>query len=81
MDEVREDRHHTNKYVWAASTTGGGPVKTAAAHPVIDILSLPDSYDHLYKMGKLLRNGIAQTFSKQGITAQVTAKDHWHSFN
>ena len=81
MDEVREDRHHTNKYVWAASTTGGGPVITAAAHPVINILSLPDSYDHFYKMGKLLRNGIAQTFSKQGITAQVTAKDHWHSFN
>ena len=71
MDEVREDRHHTNKYVWAASTTGGRTVTTAAAHAVIDILSLPDSYDHLYKMGKLLRNGIAQTFSKQGITAQV----------
>ncbi len=71
MDEVREDRHHTDRYVWAASTTGGGPVTTAAAHAVIDILSTPGAYEHMYKMGALLRDGIAKTFSKRGITAQV----------
>ncbi len=71
MDEVREDRHHTNKYVWAASTTGGGPVTTAAAHAVIDILCAPGAYEHMYKMGALLREGITKTFSKHGIAVQV----------
>jgi glutamate-1-semialdehyde 2,1-aminomutase len=71
MDEVREDRHTTDKYVWAASTTGGGPVTAAAAHAVLDILSEPNSYDYLYRMGDLLRNGISEVFASWKIPAQV----------
>jgi glutamate-1-semialdehyde 2,1-aminomutase len=71
MDEVREDRHDTNKYVWAASTTGGGPVTSAAALAVLDILGEPRAYEHLFAMGKKLRAGIAATFAKRGIAAQV----------
>ncbi|MEM7292237.1 MAG: aminotransferase class III-fold pyridoxal phosphate-dependent enzyme, partial [Pseudomonadota bacterium] len=71
MDEVREDRHTTDRYVWAASTTGGGPVTATAALAVLDIMSEPDFYPHLYTMGKRLRSGIANTFHKFGIDVQV----------
>lgn len=71
MDEVREDRHDTARYVWAASTTGGGPVTTAAAHAVLDILGEPDTFEHLFHMGAQLRAGIAATFAKRGVVAQV----------
>ena len=71
MDEVREDRHTTDQYVWAASTTGGGPVTSAAALAVLDVLSAPGAYDHMFAMGKRLRAGISNTFVKRGISAQV----------
>ena len=71
MDEVREDRHETDRYVWAASTTGGGPVTSAAAHAVLDVLGAPGAYEHLFAMGARLRDGIAATFAKRGIAAQV----------
>ncbi len=71
MDEVREDRHHTDQYVWAASTTGGGPATSAAALAVLDILGASGTYEHLFAMGERLRNGIATVFSNRGITAQV----------
>ena len=71
MDEVREDRHTTDRYVWAASTTGGGPVTSAAAHAVLDIMHEPDFYPHLYAMGQRFRSGIADCFESLGVTAQV----------
>ncbi len=71
MDEVREDRHTTDQYVWAASTTGGGPVTSSAALAVLDVLSAPQAYEHMFAMGERLRNGICAIFAKRGIAAQV----------
>lgn len=66
MDEVREDRHTTDRYVWAASTTGGSPVGAAAAHAVLDILGAPDVYASLYASGDRLRAGIAAAAMSAG---------------
>jgi glutamate-1-semialdehyde 2,1-aminomutase len=71
MDEVREDRHQTSRYVWAASTTGGSPVTSAAAHAVLDILETPGTYEHLFAMGRRLRDGIAAAFEGSGLPVQV----------
>jgi glutamate-1-semialdehyde 2,1-aminomutase len=71
MDEVREDRHHTSRYVWAASTTGGSPLASAAAHAVLDILETPGAYEHLFAMGQRLRDGIAAAFVGTGLPLQV----------
>ena len=71
MDEVREDRHDTSRYVWAASTTGGSPLTSAAAHAVLDILEAPGAYDHLFAMGRRLRDGIAAAFGGSGLPVQV----------
>ena len=71
MDEVREDRHHTERYVWAASTTGGSPLTSAAAHAVLDILETPGTYEHLYAMGGRLRDGIAAAFEGTVLPVRV----------
>ena len=71
MDQVREDRHHTSRYVWAASTTGGSPLTSAAAHAVLDILETPGAYEHLFAMGQRLRDGIAAAFEGSGLPVQV----------
>jgi len=71
MDEVREDRHHTSRYVWAASTTGGSPLTSAAAHAVLDILETPGTYEHLFAMGQRLRDGIAAAFEGMGLPVRV----------
>ncbi len=71
MDIVREDLHHTEKYVWAASTTGGSPVTAAAANAVLDVLSAPGAYERLFEAGAQLRTGIAKAFTNAGIVVQV----------
>ena len=71
MDEVREDRHQTARYVWAASTTGGSPVTSAAAHAVLDILEAPGTYDRLFAAGRRLREGIGAAFAGTGLPVQV----------
>jgi glutamate-1-semialdehyde 2,1-aminomutase len=58
MDEVREDRHNTDRYVWAASTTGGSPLGAAAALAVLTVLSSPGVYEQLRTTGDRLRAGI-----------------------
>lgn len=67
MDEVREDRHTTDRYVWAASTTGGSPVGAAAAHAVLDILDAPGAYESLFRSGDRLRAGIAEAATSAGL--------------
>ncbi|MFN8058739.1 MAG: aminotransferase class III-fold pyridoxal phosphate-dependent enzyme [Vicinamibacterales bacterium] len=67
MDEVREERHSTDRYVWAASTTGGSPLGAAAAHAVLDILQAPEAYDTLYASGTRLRAGIERVVASHGL--------------
>ena len=67
MDEVREERHATDHYVWAASTTGGSPVGAAAALAVLDILSEPGAYDRMYAAGARLRSGIEGVVARHGL--------------
>ncbi len=67
MDEVREDRHTTDKYVWAASTTGGSPLGAAAANCVLDILGDTSAYQSLYRSGDRLREGIARVVTEAGL--------------
>jgi glutamate-1-semialdehyde 2,1-aminomutase len=71
MDEVREDRHHTDRYVWAASTTGGSPLTCAAALAVLDVLETPGTYDHLHAVGDRLRAGIASVVTAHGLPVQT----------
>jgi glutamate-1-semialdehyde 2,1-aminomutase len=71
MDEVREDRHATPRYVWAASTTGGSPVTAAAALAVLDVLAEQGAYPHMQAMGDRLRDGIGEIFQSSGIRAQT----------
>ncbi len=71
MDEVREDRHATSRYIWAASTTGGSPLTSVAAHAVLDILETAGAYEHLFAMGQRLRDGIAAAFTDTGLPVQV----------
>ena len=67
MDEVREERHTTDRYVWAASTTGGSPVGAAAAHAVLDVLGETGAYDRLYASGARLRSGIERVVTSHGL--------------
>lgn len=67
MDEVSEERHTTERYVWAASTTGGSPVGAAAAHAVLDILSEARAYERLYAAGAQLRSGIERVLTSHGL--------------
>ncbi|MFM7537270.1 MAG: aspartate aminotransferase family protein [Acidimicrobiales bacterium] len=71
MDEVREDRHHTDRYVWAASTTGGSPLTCAAALAVLDVLETPGTYDRLRAVGDRLRAGIAEVIGRHGLPVQT----------
>lgn len=67
MDEVREDRHTGDRYVWAASTTGGSPLGAAAAHAVLDVLGAPGVYERLARTGDRLRAGIAGAVTAAGL--------------
>lgn len=71
MDEVRADRHHTDRYVWAASTTGGSPLTCAAALAVLDVLETPGTYDRLRAVGDRLRAGIAEVIGRHGLPVQT----------
>ena len=67
VDEVREDRHTTERYVWAASTTGGSPLVCAAALATLDVLEEPGTYDHLTAVGDRMRSGIADVVRSHGL--------------
>ena len=71
MDEVREDRHDGPRFVWAASTTGGGPVMAAAALATLDVLGEPGTYARLHELGARLRSGIVNVFAELGRPVQV----------
>lgn len=71
MDEVREDRHDGPRFVWAASTTGGGPVMAAAALATLDVLSEAGTYARLHELGHRLRRGIKSVFAELGEPVQV----------
>ena len=71
MDEVGEDRHGGPRFVWVASTTGGGPVMAAAALATLDVLGEDDVYARSHELGERLRRGITSVFTELGQPVQV----------
>ena len=72
MDMVGEDRLGQDDYVWMASTYGGNPVSAAAARATLGVFRQPGTYEHLYGLGKYLREGLRKTLAEHQQTAQVT---------
>ncbi|MFQ5995764.1 MAG: aspartate aminotransferase family protein [Acidiferrobacterales bacterium] len=71
MEMVREDRLGAPNYVWVASTLGGNPISTAAAHAALSIFAQAGTYDHLHALGQYLRDGMRAMLAQRQIAAQV----------
>jgi acetylornithine/N-succinyldiaminopimelate aminotransferase len=54
-----------------ASTFGGGPVVTAAARVVLDILTQPDFLDEVAAKGEYFRDGLRQLQARHGFIKEV----------
>ena len=71
LDLCNEANLGQERYVWFASTLGGNPVTAAAALATLEELRRPDTYKHLFAVGKKLRSGFRSILSELGIEAQV----------
>lgn len=57
--------------VYQAGTLSGNPLAVAAANVSLEILSHPDNYVQLEKMGKMLADGYADAAQKRGVNIQI----------
>ncbi|GCE29668.1 glutamate-1-semialdehyde 2,1-aminomutase [Dictyobacter alpinus] len=57
--------------VFFAGTFNAHPASVAASLATIEILERPDSYAHLFNLGKRMRDGLAEIVQRHGITATV----------
>jgi glutamate-1-semialdehyde 2,1-aminomutase len=71
VDQAREDRLGTDRYVWTASTLGGNPVSCAAARAALRVLAAPGSYSKLRSLGERLRAGLRDRLQAAGERGQV----------
>ena len=71
LDLCNEANLGQEKYIWFASTLGGNPVTAAAALATLEELRKPDTYKHLFAVGKKLRSGFRSILSELGIEVQV----------
>jgi glutamate-1-semialdehyde 2,1-aminomutase len=71
LDLCIEGNLGQDKYVWFASTLGGNPVTATAALSTLEELRKPGTYERLFKMGAILRDGFRSILSELDITAKV----------
>ncbi len=71
MDQVDEGRMGRSDYVWMASTLGGNPVSTAAANACLTVFRQVGTYEHLHRLGRLLRQGLVKVLQGRDVMAQV----------
>lgn len=71
MDLVREDRLGRNTYVWSASTVGGNPISSVAAEAALEVYRQPGTYEHLFWIGKYMREGMQKVLEDCGIPGQI----------
>ncbi|MBI3827641.1 MAG: aminotransferase class III-fold pyridoxal phosphate-dependent enzyme [Candidatus Rokubacteria bacterium] len=71
LELVREDRMGDPRYVWWASSVGGNPVSAAAALATLAELRRAGTYERLFALGALLRDGLRATLTKAGVAAHV----------
>lgn len=65
------DRCSPDGDVFFAGTFNGHPVGVAAALATVEILERPGSYDHLFRLGERVRQGLRDMLSRHGIEATV----------
>jgi len=81
MDLVTEDRMGLDdKYVWTASSLGGNPISCAAALASLSVLRSGNSYEHLFRIGEYLRQGIRRVFKEREVNAVVVGDGPLASF-
>jgi glutamate-1-semialdehyde 2,1-aminomutase len=71
MERFREDRLGQPGYVWMASTLGGNPISSAAANAALGVYRRPGTYEHLYDIGRHLREGLQRVLASRQRIAQV----------
>lgn len=71
MEVVSEWTTDAPNYVWSASTTGGGPVTSAVALAVLDVLSEDGVYERAHRLGRELRARMRAVLERRGVVGQV----------
>lgn len=66
------DRFGPGGDVFFAGTFNAHPVGVAASLATIEILERPGSYEHLYRLGDMVRAGLADLVGRYGVEATVT---------
>lgn len=62
---------HPDGRVFFAGTYNGGAAAVAAALATLDTLAEPGAYEHLFRLGARMREGLARIFEEQGLDFHV----------
>jgi len=72
MEICSESRLGKQKpYVWFAATLGGNPVTACAGLATLGELRKPGTYQKLYQLGDMARDGLKKVMEKRGVKGQV----------
>jgi len=72
MEICAESRLGNQKpYVWFAATLGGNPVTASAGLATLAELKKPGTYEKLYNLGNMAREGLKKVMEKRGIKGMV----------
>lgn len=64
----------TPDYVWQTGTLNGNPIAATAGLATLGELRKPGTYERLHRMGRRLRDGLAEAARRHGLAAQVTGE-------
>ncbi len=64
----------TAAYVWQAGTLNGNPIAAAAGLATLAELRQPGTYERLHRLGRRLRDGLAEAARRHGLAAQVSGE-------
>lgn len=61
--------------VWATNTLNGNPICAAAGVAALEALAAPGVYEHLHRIGSMLRAGIVAAGERHGFATQAPGED------
>jgi glutamate-1-semialdehyde 2,1-aminomutase len=74
MAHFDKDKVSEDAFMLQIGTLSGNPVAAAAGRKTLEILRRPGAYERIFKTGRALMEGYAETLRKEGVAARVSGE-------
>ena len=74
LDHFNAQSSQGPNYLPQIGTLNGNPIASVAGLKTLEILQRPGSYEHIFKVGKILIDSLKQLFEKSDIPAQIVGE-------